>query len=314
MPLQTYPAPPASLAGDLLTINRFLQNPAVISRRLKEFGDIGFIADELLRARYRTSGGAVSYEINDQPLFTNRSITAVAPGSEYPRALPASGTAALAQVSKWGQATELTDERIKRHVPMGDAIDWALRILLNTLTQKIDKLAIAAFASAVTDSLAASADWTGATPKILLDLEKGKARISGREMGYRADTILLTDAKYAYLASDDKIATLRRRETTDNPVYGGTIETIAGLKVLKTTLGNMPGNEDAVWLLDSQAIGGLADEVDLSPGYANGDNGIQVKTQRIEDRDVWHMWARRITVPVVTDPLAAVKITGTGTA
>src|SRR6185312_12791083 len=102
---------------------------------------------------------------------TSRSITAVAPGSEYPRALPASGTAALAQVSKWGQATELTDERIKRHIPMGDAIDWALRIVVNTIIQKVDRLAIAAFASAITDTLTAS-DWTGSTPKILLDMER----------------------------------------------------------------------------------------------------------------------------------------------
>ncbi len=313
MPLQTYPPAPASLSGDLKTINRMLQDPAIISRRLKALDDIGFIADELLPARFRTSGGAVQYEINDQPLFTNRSITAVGAGSEYPRALPQSGTAALAAVSKWGQATELTDERIKRSIPMGNAIDWALRVLSNTVMQKIDRLAIAAFASAVNDTLAAS-DWTGVTPKILLDTEKAKAKVAGREMGYKADSILLTDAKYAYMASDDKIATLRKRETTDNPVYGGTIDTIAGLKVMTTPIANMPGGSDDVWIFDSRAIGGMADEDNLDPGYARSDNGIQVQTRRVPERDLWHMWGRRITVPVITDPLAAVKLTGTGTA
>lgn len=313
MPLQTYPPAPASLSGDLLTINRLLANPQMIERRMKALDDIGFIADELLPGRFRTSGGAVQYEINDQPLFTNRSITAVAPGSEYPRALPQSGTAALAAVSKWGQATELTDERIKRAIPMGNAVDWALRILTNTVTQKIDRLAIAAFASAVNDTLTAS-DWTGGTPKILLDVEKGKAKVAGREMGYRADTILLTDAKYAYLASDDKIATLRKRETTDNPVYGGVIDRISGLKVLTTPIANMPGSADDVWIFDSRAIGGMADEANLDPGYATAENGIQVQTRRVAERDLWHMWGRRITVPVITDPLAGVKLTGTGTA
>ncbi len=313
MPLQTYPPAPATLSGDIKSINRMLADPFVIQRRLKLLTDIGFIADELLPARFRTSGGAVQYEINDQPLFTNRSITAVGPGSEYPRALPQSGTAALAAVSKWGQATELTDERIKRSIPMGDAVDWALRILVNTVIQKIDRLAIAAFASAVTDTLAAS-DWTGSTPKMLLDTEKAKARISGREMGYKADTILLTDAKYAYLASDDKIATLRKRETTDNPVYGGAIDRIGGLKVLTTPIANMPGGTDDVWVLDSRAIGGMADEANLDPGYATSEAGVQVQTRRVPERDVWHMWGRRITVPVITDPLAGVKLTGTGTA
>lgn len=313
MPLVAYPPAPATLSGDLLTINRMLANPAVITRRLKALTDIGFIADELLPARFRTSGGAVQYEINDQPLFTNRSVTAVGPGSEYPRALPQSGTAALAAVSKWGQATELTDERIKRSIPMGDAVDWALRVLVNTVVQKIDRLAIAAFASAVSDTITAS-DWTGSTPKILLDIEKAKAKVRGREMGYNPDTILITDAKYAYMASDDKIATLRKRETTDNPVYGGAIDRIAGLKVLTTPIANMPGGADTPYIFDSRAIGGMADEADLDPGYATAENGVQVQTRRVAERDVWHMWGRRITVPVITDPLAGVQLTGTGTA
>ncbi len=308
MPLQTYPPAPASLSGDLLTINRMLQNPTVITRRLKALTDIGFIADELLPAKYRTAGGAVAYEINDQPLFSNRSITAVAPGSEYPRALPQSGTAALANVSKWGQATELTDERIKRSVPMGNAIDWALRIVINTVVQKIDRLAIAAVASAITGTTTAAAAWATGSADILLDLELAKAAIDGQEMGYRADTVLMSNTKYAYMVADDKIATLRRREATDNPVYGGTIESVAGLKVLKTPVANLPGGTDDVWVLDSQAIGGMADETDRDPGYASGDNGVQVQTRRVAERDVWHMWGRRITVPVVTDPLAGRKI------
>lgn len=312
MPLLTYPPAPATLSGDLLTINRMLANPAVIERRLKALTNIQFVADQLLLAKYRSSGGAVSYEINDQPLFTNRSITAVAPGSEYPRALPQSGTAALAQVKKWGQATELTDERIKRSVPMGSAVDWALRIVMNTIVQKIDRLTIAAIASAVTATpVAATAAWSASGATILRDLELAKAAIDGQEMGYRADTVLMTNTKYAYMVSDDKIATLRRRETTDNPVYGGTIETIDGLKVITTPLSNMPGGTDTVWVLDSSALGGLADEAEVDPGYATAENGVQVQTRRVAERDVWHMWARRITVPVVTDPLAARQISGT---
>ncbi|WP_433460702.1 hypothetical protein [Micromonospora sp. CA-248212] len=311
MPLQTYPPAPASLSGDLITINRMLANPAVIQRRLRQLDNIQFIADRLLLAKYRTSGGAVSYEINDQPLFTNRSVTAVSPGSEYPRALPQSGTAALANVSKWGQATELTDERIKRSVPMGSALDWALRIVINTVVQKIDRLAIAAVASAINSTpITAGAAWNSSAT-ILRDLELAKAAVDGQEMGYKADTVLMTNTKYAYMVSDDKIATLRKRETSDNPVYGGEIETIAGLKVITTPIANMPGQADDVYVLDSNALGGMADETEVDPGYATSENGVQVQTRRVAERDVWHMWARRITVPVVTDPLAGRKISGT---
>jgi hypothetical protein len=311
MPLQTYPPAPATLSGDLLTINRMLQNPAVISRRLKALTDIGFIADELLPARYTAAGGAVSYEINDQPLFTNRSITAVAPGAEYPRALPQSGTAALAAVSKWGQSTELTYERIRRSVPMGNAVDWALRIVVNTVIQKIDRLAIAAFASAVTQTTTATAAWNTASADMLLDLLIAAAAVDGQEMGYKADAVLMSTNKYAYLAANDKIATLRKRETTDNPVYGGVIETVADLKILKTPVANLPGAADDVWVFDSRAIGGMANEDELDPGYARGDNGVQVLVDQVKTRDSWYMQGRRITVPVITDPLAGRKISGT---
>ncbi|MEU7978240.1 hypothetical protein AB0B63_06880 [Micromonospora sp. NPDC049081] len=312
MPLQTYPPAPASLSGDLITINRMLANPTVIQRRLRALTDIQFVADRLLLAKYRTSGGAVSYEINDQPLFTTRSVTAVSPGAEYPRALPQSGTAALANVSKWGQATELTDERIKRSVPMGSAVDWALRIVVNTVVQKIDRLAIAAVASGITATpITATAAWNNSGATILRDIELAKAAIDGQEMGYRADTLLMTNTKYAYMVSDDKIATLRRRETTDNPVYGGEVETIAGLRVIVTPVANMPGGTDDVYVLDSQALGGMADETEMDPGYAMSENGVQVQTRRVAERDVWHMWARRITVPVITDPLAGRKIAST---
>jgi hypothetical protein len=160
----------------------------------------------------------------------------------------------------------------------------------------------------VTLTTTAAAAWSTGSADILLDLELAKAAVDGQEMGYRADTILMSNTKYAYLISDDKIATLRRREATDNPVYGGQIESVAGLKILKTPVANLPGAEDSVWVLDSRAIGGMADETDNDPGYAAGENGVQVQTRRVAERDAWHMWARRITVPVVTDPLAGRKI------
>lgn len=310
MPSYTYPPAPASLSGDMVTINRWLQSPAVLRRRLQALTDIGFVADVLLPRKFRTAGGGVAYEV-DEPLFTDREITAVAPGSEYPRALPSTGAAALAYVSKWGQATEVTDERIKRSLPMGSAIDWGLRKVVNTVVRKVDRLAIATIASAVTATTTGT-DWTDeSASRILLDIETAKAEVTDLELGYEPDMILMSTLKYAHLASDDKIATLRRRESTDNPVYGGTIETIADLKVVKTPLGNLPGGLNDVWVLDSRVLGGMADEPDQDPGYATADNGVQVQTRRVAERDAWHMWARRITVPIVESPSAATRITGT---
>ena len=304
----SYPPAPASLAGDLLTIHRLLQSPALIRRRLQTLSDMRFVADQILTQRFRTTGGAVLYEVSE-PLFNEREIEAVAPGAEYPRDTPGTGEAATAAVSKWGQAVYLSDEAIKRNLYGGSEVDRALRKVVNTVIRKVDRVTIAAVASAVTQTQGASAGWEGSSATMLRDIELAKAQVADLDMGYMTDTIMMSTQKYALLVSDDKIATLRRRETTDNPVYSGRIETIAGLTVVTTSAGNLP--TDDVWILDSRQLGGMADETNVDPGYTVAEMGVQVQTERVAKRDGWDLWGRRITVPVVQEPGAAIRITDT---
>ncbi|MFY1686487.1 hypothetical protein [Plantactinospora sp. WMMB782] len=307
MPVAYPPAAP-TLAGDLLTIDRLLKSPTLIRRRLQTLGDLRFVADQILTQRFRSSGGAVLYEISE-PIFNEREIEAVAPGSEYPRDTPVRGEAATAAVSKWGQAVFLSDESIKRNVFGGTEVDRSLRKVVNTVIRKVDRITIAAVASAVTATQPAQDGWEGNGAQMLRDIELAKAEIADLDMGYMPDTIMMSTQKYALLVSDDKIATLRRRETSDNPVYSGQIEVIAGLNVVTTSAGNLP--TDDVWILDSRQLGGMADETDVDPGYTVAEMGIQVQSERIAKRDGWDLWGRRITVPVVQEPGAAIRITNT---
>jgi hypothetical protein len=304
----SYPATPPTLAGDLLTINRLLQSPTLIRRRLRTLADMRFIADQILTQRFRASGGAVLYEISE-PIFNTREVEAVAPGSEYPRDTPVRGEAAVAAVSKWGQAVFLSDEAIKRNQFGGTEVDRALRKVINTVIRKVDRVTIAAVASAVSATQPAQDGWEGNSAQMLLDIELAKAQVADLDMGYNPDTIMMSTQKYARLVSDEKIAMLRRRETTDNPVYSGKIEVIAGLTVVTTSSGNLP--TDDVWILDSKQLGGMADETNSDPGYSPAEMGIQVQTKRIEERDGWDLWGRRLTVPVVQEPGAAIRITNT---
>jgi hypothetical protein len=108
-----FPAAPPVITGDLVTISRFLQSPAAIARRLRDFRDLRFVSDQLLTGRYRSQGGAVSYE-QSEPFVTDRTVESVAAGSVYPYAHLPVGTAAIAAIQKWGQKTLLTDEEIIR--------------------------------------------------------------------------------------------------------------------------------------------------------------------------------------------------------
>lgn len=305
----TYPAAPPSLSGDLLTIHRLLQSPAAIQRRLRTFTDLRFVSDQILTQRFRSSGGAVLYEVSE-PIVNPRPVESVGPGSEYPKDVPPTGAAAVAAVQKWGQAVDLTDEEAKRNVRGGDAVDRSLRKVINSIIKQVDSITMSAIGSAITATGAATGVWSNATAAtILRDMELAKAAILDTNQGYNPDTILMSSTKYAYMASDDKIANLRRRETTDNPVYSGRIDIIDDLVVVVAPATSLPSND--VWILDSKQLGGMADEDEVDPGYTVSDMAIQVQSERLSRRDAWELWGRRLTVPVVQEPAAGYKITGT---
>jgi len=106
---------------------------------------------------------------------------------------------------------------------------------------------------------------------------------------------------------DTVISNLWRRETTDNPVYTGKVEMVAGMKVLVTP--NLPV-ATSCYVLDSRALGGMADETEYAPGYSISDLAVQVKSIRKDDIDAWDLQGRRLTVPVVQEPGAGQEITG----
>ena len=304
MPLS--PAP--TLSGDLLTISRFLSNPTMLQRRLRTFQDLRFVSDQILTQRFRSTGGAVLYEMSESQL-TDRTVEAVSAGSSYPFANLPTGTAALAAIAKWGQKVRLTDEEITRNAYGGAAVDRALGKVINGIIKQVDTITMSAAASAITANAAAVASWktSPATAKPLTDLLLAKAAIVGLNLGYNPDTVVLSDEAYVYLMTNDAVAQLRQRETTTNPVYSGQIENIAGLKIIVTP--NLPVATTAI-VLDSTQLGGMADEMDGAPGYAVADLAVQTKAIRLDDRDAWDLQARRKTVPVVQEPGAGYRITG----
>jgi hypothetical protein len=303
----SYPAPPPTLSGDLESISRFLQSPTQIRRRLRSFVDLRFVADQILTQRFRTAGGAALYELSE-PFVTDRPVEAVGPGAEYPFANMPTGTAGIASVAKWGQKVPVTDEEIARNVYAGTTIDRSLRKVVNSVIAQVDAIAMSAVASAVTTSVAAVATWsTPATARILFDILKAKATVYGKNLGYLPDTILVDDLHYAYMMSDTAITNALQRENSNNPVYTGQIEKIAGLVIVvsPSTVAVNP------YVLDATQLGGMADEMDAAPGYAMDQLAVQVKGIRIDLNDKWDLQGRRKTVPIVQEPGAACQITGT---
>jgi hypothetical protein len=301
----TYPAAAPVLTGDSLAISRFLNSPESIKRRLRDYKDLRFVSDQILTQRFRSSGGAVLYE-QTEPFVTDRVVEAVSAGSEYPFANMPTGTAALAAVSKWGQKVRITDEEIERNVYGGQAVDRSMQKVVNSIISQVDSVTMSAVGTALADT-ATLGKWDAGSPKILNDILNAKRIILARNLGYRPDTIVVSDLGYMSMMVDTVISNLWRRETTDNPVYSGEVEMVAGMKIIVTP--NLPV-ATSMYVLDSTALGGMADETDGAPGYSVSDLAVQVKSIRLDEVDAWDLQGRRKTVPVVQEPGAGQEITG----
>jgi hypothetical protein len=299
-----FPAGAPTLSGDTLTISRFLQSPAFIARRLRDYTDLRFISDQLLTQRFRSQGGAVLYD-QSEPFVSDRVAEAVSAGSEYPYANLPTGTAAIAAIQKWGEKVLLTDEEIARNQNGIAAVDRQLRKVVNSVISQVDSIAMSAIYAAITQTIAVTTAWDGATPVFLRDVLRAKAVIVKLNLGYMPDTLALNDTQYAYLMSDDKFTNAIKRETTDSPVYTGAVERVGGLAIVISTAISNP------IVLDSTQLGGMADETDGAPGYAVSDLAVQVKAIRNEKSDSWDLQGRRKTVPVVQEPGSGIEITGT---
>jgi hypothetical protein len=306
-----FPAAAPTLSGDLLTISRFLADPVRVQRRLRDYTDLRFVSDQLLKDRQRASGGAALYDMTE-PFISDRTVEAVSAGSEYPYANLGTGTAGIAAIQKWGQKALLTDEEITRKSYPMTAVDRALTKVITTVIKQVDTVSMAAIGTAITAEVATAGSWDNATPanrKPLDDILLGIQFIEDLNLGYKADTLVVSPKGYTYLMLNDAIAQLRKRESSDNPVYTGMIETVANLTVIKTP--NLPVATRA-WILDSSQLGGMADEAADAPGYAQfgGFAGVEVKSIRKEGQDAWDLQARRLTVPFVQETGAGYEITG----
>src|SRR5918996_4562521 len=159
--MPTYPPASPTISGDVVSISRFLSDPTRLSRRLRTFRDLRFVADQILTGRYRLDGGAILYE-QSEPFVTGRTPEKVSPGSVYPGAPMPTGTAAVAASAKWGQKVPLTDEAIKRSAFPGTEVDKATRKAVNTIIKQVDSVAMSAVQAALADD-ATNGSWDNAT-------------------------------------------------------------------------------------------------------------------------------------------------------
>ena len=306
--MSTFPPGTVTVSGTNLSASYFLSQPTFVARRLRELADLRYVGQNLLRGRASAEGGAVGYESAGESIFADSAPEIVAPGAEYSLTTTGAGTPAVAKVAKWGKDSLVTDEDVKRRNM--DPVNRGLAKLANSAGLVVDQATGAAIASAVTATLAAGSNWNGANTSILEKIMLAQASIAGSNLGYQADTILVSDTVWAYLASNDKLSSLMARENLNNPVYSGRFSNLAGLDIVHVPAANMPGGDGTkAWVLDTQSLGFIATE-DLGGGYQPAGDLVESKVIRQDENDAWRLRARVNFAAAVTDPGAGIAITG----
>lgn len=301
----TYPVkhPEGTLTTEELHL--LLSNPTVIAHRVAELADQKFIADFLLSGRYSAQGGGVFYETGEE-IYVGEDPEAVSPLGNYPTVILESGEVVSARTVKWGLDTVVSDEKISRQ---GIAyVNRGITRLVNTVVRHVDRVAMAVIASRVTSTFASLETWStaGKAVEAITTIQAERAELG---FGIDLDTAVLRPAQYAKVIGmliDDKALP---REQGETAIRGNLPVDALGL-----TWATTPHFQGANPLLvDREQLGGMADENFGGPGYVRTEAfGVEAKTIREEKPEGYTLRARRVTVPVVTEPLAGVALTNTG--
>ncbi|MHA7145448.1 phage major capsid protein [Arthrobacter sp. TmT3-37] len=307
-----YPTRAVQVTGpSTAEIHTMMKTPSVIARRLRTLLDQKYIADRLLQGRFIAVGGAILYETGE-PIFTEDEPEAVAPGAGYPQTKMTGGELATARTSKWGQDSPVFDEAIAR---LGiNPVDRAFTKLVNQSVKFVDSAALGVIASKVTRQFNVSAAggpgaWVGdgAGDKIVEGTLLAVASVTGLDEGYNPDVVVLKPTQWAKAVARLNAAGLLPREA-GNPLVSGVWPQALGLTWM--TSNHTPVADPMI--LDTEQLGGMADEDLGGPGYVKtGGVGVETKSIRNDDNDSYMLRARRTTVPVVLEGNAGVTITGT---
>jgi hypothetical protein len=301
----TYSPQPPTINGQLLTVDRRINNPVMIQRALRTLVQQRLVGDKILTQKVDLTGtGAANYEVSEA-IMVDDAAEAIDDLMEYPLTGDQSAVSAIASSVRWGLGIRISDALVARN--RVDAFNRRMIKLANRIAFGFDALVLSAVATAVAQTSPATAAWSATTADPFADITLAAAVSDTLNQGYEIDTVLATPTRWARLIAAAKIIDRAPRESDNSLLLTGRLASVAGLTILKTT--NMPSGVN-VMVLDSKVLGTIGWE-DLGGGYMGSADDVQSKRIRLDSNDGWQINARRVGVPMVQEPGAAVVITGT---
>lgn len=301
--MTTYPGIP-TLSGQKVTVEWLMNNPVVIFRSLRTLVQQRLIGDKLLSGRVDLTGSGSAVFGVSEGIFATRNAERVVGTGEYLLTDDDPGIPALAVTDKWGLATEVPQDLIAHN--RLDIVSRKLIKLANRIAFGFDALVLSAIATAVTQEQQQGVAWSAATADPFLDLMLGGAKVDENNQGYDVNVVALTPTEFARAVAAAKIIERMPREGDGTLVITGRMIQVAGLTFLKTT--NMPAGVSRI-VADSTQLGSIATERLGGPGWVGDPNEVESNVEPLQGRDGFLIRCRKVAVPMVQEPGAAVEIT-----
>lgn len=300
--------------GPRITVNSMIKDPLLIRQRFLQMAQQQFIMDTLLRRVPPADAGVLVYH-ESTPLFTDDDAAVVAEGAEIPLVQGQDGVPKAAYTIKTALGIEITREARDRN--RVDLVTQRMTQVKNTIVRHWERRLFDALNAAVpagnTITLAAGKEWwdsgtdnTATVRENIIDamqlVREAVVPNQGTDafLGFEPDTIVLSTRIATAIMKDDEFRKVYEGSplASQNPFYTGQLQRQAfGLNWITSRF----MNDDYVFVLERNTVGGYSDERPLSVSPTYPDN----------DRETWRSNVVRRTAVFVDQPLAIAKIANT---
>lgn len=296
----TYPYGPSQPVYDreLLTVDRYLKNPTLLTKLLVDMTTQQFVSKFLFRPSPANAGVIVYDTALEQDLYVdvdpNRQPTSIEPGAEFPDVGFGEQEPAVALAKKYGAKFPVTQEQRDRDTR--DIIGRGLILTKNTMIKQGDLRSLAVLrAHPLIPRVPAAAPWDTVNEKAIQDIQIATGVIDNTDLEYTADSAIINPMTATLLLNLKSIwDRLPRENAATNPLLHPQLNGFLNLQWLKSR--RQPQGE--ITILQRGIIGTTGTEV---PMYS------RVVEEPLRERSIVMCGVRDVNV--ITDPLAAYTIT-----
>lgn len=280
--------------GTRVSWDTLSKQPKAIARVIAPTPEI-FLSTLLFRQDTTDSGSVIFNRARANGAYpTKGDVREIQPGADFPTVNLGEETQDVAVVTKIGAAFEVKDESEDRKAY--DEANRGLYLVRNALTRQDAYRCYQAFLDAGVPVQSATASWADATAaNPLRDLLTARAAIKNAKLGYRATTVIVNPTTALELLLNEKVQKqIQVGNESSNPWLSPGLGNLLGMNWVE----NEFLDEDEAIVLQQNLTGVNVVEKDTF-----------VERHRQTGQKSLYEVSRR-SVPIITDPLSAVRIQG----